>query len=99
MRSQQRKINRPDPALSLKKNNVPYPDVINHIRCQKNSGNGKRGNHESLVYVSLSGANRRITPREQHSAEPVENGVECGMRNHNRESILSESILSGNGTS
>src|SRR5713226_1321155 len=93
VRSQQREVNRPDPALPLKEDQLLHAEVIDHVGRQENSGNSERRNHENLVNVPLPRPDCRITSGEEQRANSVERCVEGGMGKHTCQGVLSGAAL------
>src|SRR5580704_4862300 len=81
MRQQQREINRPNPALPLKRN-VPDAIVIRQIGNQKRRRRQKRRDHERLVHRNLARPNPHIPASQQHRTSPIQSRIQRRMRKH-----------------
>ncbi len=63
VREKQDKIDRPDPALPLKRD-MPNAVMVDEIGDEEDGGNGKGGEHEFFVQVTFAGADGGVARGE-----------------------------------
>src|SRR5271169_6372661 len=82
VRGEQCEIDGANPSLTLE------GDVTDAVMVD-DIGDEEGGDHEFFVQSRLTGTNRRVASGEQNGAGAVEGGLECGVREHEKFSVIS----------